>query len=333
MKIEERINCFVKLGRTFDQDFFVKNQEKLKIAEQLNPWFTQDFISNAINSWKLSLTSKNLFKWLDRYDLKNDVSSKKILIIMAGNIPLVGFHDLMCALLLNHSVIIKSSSDDKILVELVVDFLSNFSFLENKIQIVDNVKGLYFDAVIATGSNNSSKYFEYYFKNKKRIIRKSRRSLAVLDGNESKLELDGLADDVFMYFGLGCRNVSKIFVPKDYDLNKLFSSFYKYKNIINHTKYLNNYDYHKSIYLMGNHDLIENGFLLMKEDSSMLSPVSMLFYEYYDNISEVDKFINDNSAFIQTVVSKSKTVFGESQSPKLCDYADGIDTIDFLLNV
>jgi len=192
------------------------------------------------------------------------------------------------------------------------------------------VKNRKFDGVIATGSDNSAQYFEYYFKGVKKIIRKNRRSVAVLDGTESAMELKGLADDVFAYFGLGCRNVSKLFLPKGYDLNKLFEAFFPYSHVVEHKKYGNNYDYNKAIFLMGSNKLIENGFLLMKEDKSLLSPTAMLYYEYYDDIETVEQFIEENAEQLQCVVSKKDIPFGNTQIPSLWDYADGVDTVEFL---
>ena len=194
------------------------------------------------------------------------------------NIPLVGFHDFLTVLISGHKVVIKMSSTDNVLLRLLIDKLISIApEFKELISFIEEVKNRKFDAVIATGSDNSAKYFEYYFKGAKKIIRKNRRSVAVLDGSESAMELQGLANDVFAYFGLGCRNVSKLFLPKGFDLDNLFKAFYPYSDVVNHKKYGNNYDYNKAIFLMGSNDLIENGFLLMKEDKSLLSPVAMLY--------------------------------------------------------
>ena len=253
---------------------------------------------------------------------------------MAGNIPLVGFHDLLSVLITGHRAVIKLSSNDKVLMRVIIERLLKIDpYFKSQIEFVENIKEKRFDAVITTGNDNSSKYFEYYFKDVKKIIRKNRRSIAVLTGEETNSELQGLADDVFSYFGLGCRNVSKIFLPEGYDLNRLFKVFYAYSGIIEHKKYANNYDYNKAIFLMGNNDLVENGFLLLKEDKSLLSPVAMLYYEYYTDVDLVQEFIKDNSDILQCVVSNEKTPFGHTQKPKLWDYADGVDTVEFLRNL
>jgi hypothetical protein len=225
------------------------------------------------------------------------------------------------------------SSSDNVLIKMIIEQLLNLApEFFGKIAFVDNLKDNKFDAVIATGSDNSAKYFQYYFKNIKQIIRKNRRSIAIIEGTESNLQLKGLADDVFAYFGLGCRNISKVFIQNGCDLDKLFDVFYPYKEIIEHKKYRNNYDYNKAVFLMGKNQLIENGFLLMKEDKLLQSPVAMLYYEYYDQISTVERFIEENADQLQCIVSKKNTSFGSAQCPSLWDYADGIDTIEFLRN-
>ena len=250
---------------------------------------------------------------------------------MAGNIPLVGFHDFISVLILGHKVVVKMSSSDNVLLKVIIEKLITIApeFRDN-ISFIDDVKNRKFDGVIATGSDNSAQYFAYYFKGAKKIIRKNRRSVAVLDGSESAMQLKALADDVFAYFGLGCRNVSKLFLPRGYNLNRLFEAFFHYSHILEHKKYANNYDYNKAIFLMGSNKLVENGFLLMKEDKTLLSPVAMLYYEYYDNINTVDQFVLENADKLQCVVSKKDIPFGSSQHPNLWDYADGVDIVGFL---
>ena len=272
-----------------------------------------------------------LTSWLNPYKLNDCPSPKKVLIIMAGNIPLVGFHDLLTVLISGHKAIIKMSSSDNILLKVLIDKLINIdSAFKERIFLIDDLKDRKFDAIIATGSDNSAEYFEYYFKDTKRIIRKNRRSIAILSGNESEIQLKGLADDVFAYFGLGCRNVSKLFLPQGFDLNRLFKAFLPYSSVLEHKKYANNYDYNKAIFLMGSNTLVENGFLLMKEEKSLLSPVAMLYYEYFQDIITIDKYIEENQEKLQCIVSEEKIPFGSTQEPNLWDYADGVDTIDFL---
>ncbi len=332
MNLEERILAFADLGEYLKNDIYKYDQERLSLAEILNPWFTQENISYSLNSWSKQLNKEMLSSWLDPYKLNDEVIAKKVLIVMAGNIPLVGFHDLLTVLICGHNVVVKMSKSDNILIDIIINRLIESGF-RDYITFIDDVQERQFDAVITTGSNNSSRYFEYYFREVPRIIRKNRCSVAILDGSESVRDLEGLARDIFLYFGLGCRNVSKLYLPAGYDLDILFQSFYPYSNLLQHKKYANNYDYHKAIFLLGNHNLTENGFLLLKEDRSLFSPVSMLYYEFYNKRSSIDEFIADNSENLQCIVSKENIAFGESQKPNLWDYADGIDTIDFLRKI
>jgi hypothetical protein len=297
----------------------------------LNPWFTKGNIEKTLNAWQEQLKADMLTSWLNPYKLQELASPKKMLIIMAGNIPLVGFHDFLSVLISGHKVVVKMSSTDNVLLKVLIEkLISIASEFKDSISFIDEVQNRKFDGVIATGSDNSAQYFEYYFKGAKKIIRKNRRSVAVLDGTESATELKGLADDVFAYFGLGCRNVSKLFLPKGYDLNKLFEAFFSYSHVVEHKKYGNNYDYNKAIFLMGSNKLVENGFLLMKEDKSLLSPTAMLYYEYYADVETVEQFIEAHAEQLQCVVSKTDIPFGNTQNPNLWDYADGVDTVEFL---
>ncbi len=331
MNLKERIQAFSKLGSYFSNQVEEDFAQKIKEAEIKNPWFTKGNLMQAIKAWSVQLTSENLNAWLSPYHLTDSKKAKNVLIIMAGNIPLVGFHDLLSVFVSGNNAIIKLSSDDNVLLPFIIKKLIEINpEFEQKIQFVEEIKNKKMDAVIATGSDVSAKYFDYYFKNAKKIIRKNRKSVAILDGTESKKELEELAIDVFAYFGLGCRNVSKIFLPKGYKLDQLFEAFYPFQNVIEHKKYANNYDYNKAIYLMGSHEIIENGFLLLKEDSSLQSPLAMLHYEFYEDFRLVENFIKENNEQLQCVVSKNDIPFGQTQNPNLWDYADGEDTIAFL---
>ena len=331
MNLQARVEGFANLGEYLRTSVHQDSAEELFSAEVLNPWFTKENIDNCLDYWSKQLEVGMLKSWLNPYKIKEPVSPKKVLLIMAGNIPLVGFHDFLTVLISGHKVVIKMSSSDKVLLKVLINKLTSIApNFKNSIFFVDDLKKRDFDAVIATGSDNSAQYFEYYFKEVKKIIRKNRRSIAILDGSESDMELKGLSGDVFSYFGLGCRNVSKIFLPRGYNLNKLFKSFFQYSHLLKHKKYANNYDYNKAVFLMGSNKLIENGFLLMKEDKSLFSPVAMLYYEYYDNIHTIDQFVLDNAGKLQCVVSKKNVPFGSAQYPNLWDYADGIDTVEFM---
>ena len=331
MTLQERINTISELGLYLRKNFLEDHFDTIKLATAKNPWFTVKSITNAVLSISDMVEKDMLSAWLNPYTIKEPSAPKNVLIIMAGNIPLVGFHDLLSVIIMGHNPVIKLSSNDNVLMPLIINIFLDLSPLNyNQIKFINEVKGRSFDAVIATGTDNSANYFKYYFKDAKRIIRKNRRSIAILDGSENSQQIKGLANDIFLYYGLGCRNVSKIYLPIGYDLNILFKSFYLHKHVIEHKKYGNNYDYNKAIYLMGNNKLIENGFILLKEDSSLYSPVAMLYYEYYNDINDVHSFIDKNSDKIQCIVSKNNIPFGNTQKPKLWDYADGVDIIDFL---
>ena len=343
--LKERIKSFHDLGILFQENFSNKKiktfpkwdlilNQKLEQANLYNSWFTPSNLKLSLKNWGNILKKKILENWLSNYKFKTR-NDKTIAIIMAGNIPIVGFHDLVCSMLLNFKCLIKLSSDDKILIPFIVDFLE-FRNPNFKSRITFQVNALKnFDAVIATGSDISHKYFEFYFKNYPNLLRKTRHSIAVLDGNETEKDLSLLSNDIFNYFGLGCRSVSKVFIPEGYNLDLIFNACYKHKNVINHDKYVNNFDYNKAVYLMNKEKFIENGFIILKEDSKLGSPVGCLYYQYYNDIKDVYKIIKKDREKIQCVVinDKNNVAFGSTQCPKLDDYADNIDTLDFLLKI
>ena len=256
---------------------------------------------------------------------------------MAGNIPLVGFHDFLSVLISGHNVIVKQSSNDKHLLPFIAKFLEHIEpNFKGRIYFTDE-KLRNFDAVIATGSNNTARYFEYYFKNKPSIIRNNRNSIAILTGNESESELKELSNDIFRYYGLGCRNVSKLYVPKGYNFDYFFKAIYHWNPIIEKAKYANNYDYNKAVYLMSEFQMLENGFLMIKEDQSFSSPIATVFYETYTDLNELKIQLNLVKDQIQCIVangfSDNEIPFGQSQNPKLWEYADNMDSIAFLLKI
>jgi len=352
MNLEKRVNAFAELGKflnQFSQEriekqdnikhtdlFFDGFKHQLKLAQEHNGWFTNENVLFAIEGWSKQLNYNNINKWLKKYNF-NTINSKKVAIIMAGNIPLVGFHDFLSVLISGHQVLVKQSSNDKHLLPFLAKYLEHIEpWFKNKIIFTEEkLEG--FDAVIATGSDNTARYFEYYFKDKPSIIRKNRNSVAVLSGNETKETLESLSEDIFRYYGLGCRNVSKLFVPKEYDFKGFFEAVYKWHPIINQAKYANNYDYNKAVYLMSEFEMLENGFLMIKEDLSYASPIATLFYEYYDSKEQLKEKLKIDKDKIQCIVASgfmdSEITFGETQRPELWNYADDIDTIEFLLKI
>ena len=332
---QQNINNLVRLGELLSKteqfnDIFDK-------AEQQNSWFTRANVIFAFKSWSDALSENNVQQWLSQYQLPQTTSSKKILIIMAGNLPLVGLHDLLCVLITGHKAIVKLSSNDCVLLPYLITQMKTFAPEWTEAVTFTDDKVTEYDAVIATGSDNTARYFEYYFGKKPHIIRKNRHSVAVLTGKETPEELFALGKDIFLYYGLGCRSISKLFVPKGYDFNLLFQAIYPYKDIIQEQKYANNYDYNKAVYLMSLFQLLENGFLLLKEDEHYGSPIATLFYEYYTDVDSLKEKLTTDAEKIQCVVAHNFTTeevaFGETQTPQLWDYADGVDTLNFLLKL
>lgn len=352
MTLEHKKNIFIELGKFLSQ--FSENESNRKenvlhndlffndfldlihLSQSHNGWYTPEQVFFSINSWAEALTKENLDKWLSNYDLQNN-EPKKVGLILAGNIPLVGFHDFLSVLISGHKVLVKTSSNDqhllpflaKYLIQLEPNFADYITFVEGKLEN--------FDAVIATGSNNTARYFEYYFKDKPSIIRKNRNSVAVLNGNESKEEMIALGEDIFRYFGLGCRNVSKLFVPKGYNFDHFFQGMFEYRDVIKYEKYANNYDYNKAVFLMSNFKLLDNEFLTIKEDTSYASPISSVFYEFYDDLEDLKNRLQTDEEQIQCIVSKgiiqNSVPFGKTQKPELWDYADNVDTVKFLQSI
>ncbi|MCX6325306.1 MAG: acyl-CoA reductase [Bacteroidia bacterium] len=339
MKLEERIKSFAVFGEILQHTLngrsgsysdqlnnLIDNQYKL------NPWFTPGNVRTAVKAIADELTVENLIKWTSVYpELKEHLNPVRVGVIMAGNLPLVGFHDFLSVLISGNNLIAKTSSKDSELLIHVSNILCEINpGFKNRIEFTDKtIKG--FDVVIATGSNNSSRYFEYYFGKYPNIIRKNRNSIAILEGDESEADIEALGSDIFSYFGLGCRNVSKIYLPDGYDFSVLDKCWKSFSGCINHQKYANNYDFNKAVYLVNKETFYDTGYLLLKQETGLSSPVSVLNYEYYDSQTALKQQTKLLKEKIQCVVGKNTIPFGKAQSPHLWDYADGIDTIGFLL--
>ncbi|MEN8226010.1 MAG: acyl-CoA reductase [Bacteroidota bacterium] len=352
MNIDRKIEVFSKLGKALsrlgvEEDFSLLEREGWEAAAfktavdnaiEANAWFSPESVFQMLYILGVSLDRQDMEGWIGKYDMAKAQKQKTVALVMAGNIPAVGFHDFLAVIMAGHKVLAKLSSDDKYLIPAIAQLLiSEDAGFKELIEFTeDTITG--FDAVIATGSNNTSRYFNHYFGKYPHIIRKNRNALAVISGTEDDESLQFLGDDIFMYYGLGCRNVSKIYIPKDYDLKVFFSAIEKFSATADHHKYRNNYDYNKSIFLVNGDEHLDNGFLLLKEAASMASPVSVLHFERYDDIDEVNRFISKEADNIQCVISDDPDVStalppGTGQYPKLWDYADGVDTMEFLLNL
>lgn len=303
-------------------------------AHVRNGWFTEAEVRHAAKGLATMLEPDRLTNWLARYPaLAAPGRSCVVGIIMAGNVPFVGFHDLMCVLLGGHGAKAKASSDDAGLTPALIELLAHFSpELAARVELVNGKLGEV-DAVIATGSNNTARYFEHYFASVPHIIRKGRTSVAVLDGTETEEELTALGEDVFRYYGLGCRNVGKVFIPQEFDLDQLFAAFYPWKDIIQHNKYANNHDYNRAVWLLDRAPITENGFLVMKEDAALNSPVAALYYERYAGRQALEERLAAEGDKLQCIVGHGHLPFGTAQCPGPGEYADNVDTMQFLIGL
>ncbi|MFA6401697.1 MAG: acyl-CoA reductase [Salinivirgaceae bacterium] len=342
MDIQSRKSDFIFLGQKLIElstnltQCSYKNVIKKATIE--NSWFTSDFIALSFKAIGESLTKENINNWLSKYSIPNNPTPIKIGLILAGNIPLVGLHDILCVLMSGNQVIAKLSVKDQLLYSIIKDQLvTQNPEYENRLIFTDGfIKEV--DAIIATGSNNSSRYFEYYFGKYPNIIRKNRNSLGLISGNETTDDLELLADDIFTYFGLGCRNVSFLWLPINFPLDLLFKSFTRYSHLIHNNKYANNYDYQKAIMLMNQVPFFDNGLVMLRENDQLSSPIGVVHYQYYKSINEINNFVSNNKHNIQCIVSKTKCDFptyelGGAQKPELWDYADNVDTMEFLLTL
>jgi hypothetical protein len=350
MILTERIAAFVELETFLRQFIFQnKNNSLAKINEKYynnfsntiqnvqhsNAFFTHQNVLNAIAGINIFLDKKHLTEWISRYNMTDDFSPKIVGLVLAGNIPLVGFHDVLSVLISGHIAKTKLSSKDDKLMFLIHEILVEIEPRFAQRWIITGGKLNDFAAIIATGSNNSGRYFEYYFGRYPHIFRNNRNAVAVLSGNESDEELSALADDVFMFFGLGCRNVSKIYIPQDYHIESLFNAFNKYSNLFNHHKYANNYEYQRTILLLNKIPHLDTGFLLIRESNAIASPLAVLHYQTYKNIQALKEYLNSEKDAIQCIVSgiadfPEAIAPGKAQFPNAWDYADNVDTIQFL---
>ena len=323
--------------------YFLENESEelnnwIDLAKNNNSWHTPTETKRAIKAWSETLKKDQLENWLAKYEVK-EVEPKKIGLVLAGNLPMVGFHDVLTVLLSGHIAHIKLSSQDSVLIPKILEYLIKaLPSVEKQIVYAERLNEV--DSVIVTGSNNTAQHFEQYFKNKPKVIRRNRNSVAVLNGEENFEEIQSLGLDMFSYYGQGCRNVTKLYFPVNYDITKFLDQLQDFAYVIDHHKYFNNYNYYKSIYLVNKEDHLDTGFVMLKESKDLQAPLSVLYFERYDNVEALEDRLNEMSEAIQCVVTKmnlkiSSPVFGfgESQCPALDDYADGIDTMAFLNNL
>ncbi len=334
---DKKIACFIALGKSISSLITEEADNLYRRAKYENAWFTEDSVKIALKSLADMLKEESLVNFVSNYpELNKQVRTENVGVIMAGNIPAVGFHDALCVLLSGHILQAKLSKSDTVLMKFLLGKIMEFEpgFVPF-IQIVERMANM--EAVICTGSDNSARYFESYFGKYPNIIRKNRTSVALLDGTESPDDLENLGSDIFTYFGLGCRNVTKLYIPDYYDITKLIDTFEPWSFVINQHKYANNYTYNRAIYLMNQDPFLDNNFLLLKESESLHSPISVLYYERYSDQNTLLNSLSRKAEQIQCVVTnvkyKDSVPFGETQNPRLEDFADGVDTMKFLLKM
>lgn len=335
--IEQRVASFSSLGQVFEIAASGVENNLGNLVENVkshNGWFTPENVRFALSQWAKLLKADQLNAWLQAYHFAES-KPKTIGIIMAGNIPMVGFHDLLCVVLSGNKALVKLSSKDTVLMKEIIQTLLKIEpGLTEYIKIEEAILKD-FDAIIATGSDNSARYFDYYFGKYPHIIRKNRTSVAIIRGNETQDEFKQLGWDIFRYFGLGCRNVTKLYVPMDYDFSLFFEGISIFRFVLENNKYANNYDYNKAIFLLNKTLHLDNGFLLLKEDPSLFTPAGLVHFETYADQEDLEQKLKEQAESIQCMVSKEKSHLGEiplgsSQMPGLNQYADGIDTLGFL---
>ena len=334
-ELKDRIKALEKLGYFFSHISEVDSRydtffDAIDRAQIQNGWFQKKACITAIQSWGSALQPDKIARWESNYPRKDNHDPKTIAVIMAGNMPLVGLHDLISIWISGNRALVKCATKDSILIPFIVGieplFQSLTSFTDGQLEG--------FDAVIATGSNNAARYFDYYFSKYPHIIRKNKNGIAVLNGSETQEDMENLGKDMLQYYGLGCRNVSKLYLSKGFDLDLVFGGLYPYAHVIELNKYANNYDYNKAVYLMSEFDFSENGFFMLREDKAISSPIATGHYEFYETLSQLNSHLLEQRENIQCIVSKAEIEgaipFGQAQNPQLWDYADGMDTLEFL---
>ena len=327
MNLRERIEFVIKIVEEFGK----LDDELLQLAHKNNSWFDKKSVLFSLNHWRSILNFGSLNEWLNNYDQSKFFKHKKILVLNAGNIPLAGFHDFLCVLLTGNSPIIKMSSNDSVLFPKIISkCISSLSY-KVPVKLLNSVEDVLCDKLIMSGNNISTQIVEYKFKNTSKLIRRNKNSIAIINGEETDDEIDNLGDDIFTYYGMGCRNVSKLYVKKGFSLNRILKIFTKkFSDVSKNPIYMNNYNYYKAIYQLDGLKFYDGMFFILKEDESIGSPISVINYEFYDNLEEIYSKIEQRTDEIQCIVSRNHIVFGDSQKPKISDYPDGIDTISFV---
>ncbi len=336
MNLNERIAALSLWGNALKEKLESADsqlEDLIHLANAKNGWFEQDNVRYALRQLIEMLDEQALKIWAEEEKVVDIEPLNQVGLIMAGNLPLVGFHDVLCVLISGNRALVKQSSKDTVLWPYLINELGKASeHLANRIELTEGMMKSA-DAFIATGSDNSAKYFEHYFAKFPNIIRKNRTSVAVLDGTENEQQLMELGADVLRYFGLGCRNVTKLFVPKGYDFDSFFKALMPWSHVVNNAKYFNNYQYNRTVFLLNSETFLDNDFVIIKEEQSLFSPVGVIHYEFYENDDELDARLTAEASNIQTRVGYKGIPFGTTQQPKLTDYADGVNALEFLTSL
>lgn len=332
LDLKKRQSAFIELGK-YLQNPDIALEGAIHKAFIYNAWFEPTNTKQSLLSIASAFLSQcNLEKWISNYSISNNLSNKNIGIIAAGNIPIICFHDVLCVLISGHKAQIKLSDKDKFLLPLILNKLIQIEpAFEHQIQIVERI--VQPDAIIATGSDNTGRYFEHYFGKYPNIIRKNRHSIAILEGNETDAEILALGNDIFDYFGMGCRNVSQLIIPNNFDITMFKTTWEPFRQIMEHNKYRNNLDYQRTVYLMSMKPMVDIDFINIVDNDNLGSPIACLHLKKYEKKKEIDEYIELNKMQIQCIIGKKYIPFGKSQSPQLWDYADNIDTIRFLVDL
>lgn len=341
MTVKQRIEAFVQVGNFIERHYqnTPREDEKqlheglnnvIELAHAYNNWFIPQFVESSLLNIGTILDQNSVSGFAQSLQT---TQQKTVAVICAGNIPMVCFHDILCVLLSGHNLLIKLSDDDKILPPFFLKLLVHYAPEFESSILFSPAKLANFDAVIATGSNNTASHFQYYFSKYPNIIRKNRTSVAILTGKETNDDLKNLGMDVFQYFGLGCRSVNKLLVPANYSFNQFFESIVDFGYVVNNKKYGNNYDYHRAIYLLESLPFLDNNFVMLRESSDLHSPVGVIYYQYYSHPSEIEKYLKENENQLQCIVGQGYVPFGYSQQPVITEFADKINTLDFLVNL
>lgn len=329
MELAQRLDMLVQL-----QAYMLGNDAQWQAAKEnayeKNGWFIPQFIELSIKNIATHLLSRaGLQQWASKYNIPNQRSPLTVGIVMPGNLPLAGFYDFLCTFVAGHRQRIKLSTNDDVLLKHLVAQMGSWNAAVHELVMFDDMlKGC--DAYITTGKQNIESLKKYLSKYP-HIIHRTGSAVAILYGHETRQQLELLADDVFQYFGQGCLNITKLYVPREYDFIPLLKVFDKYGFLIDHNKYKNNYDYQLALLILNKGFYMTNGSILLTESASISSPVARLHFEYYTDEKDVIDSLAD-PGLAQVIAGTNQAPFGRAQQSVVCDQG-GAATLQFLLEL